>query len=152
MMLPFWDFLHCSQHTLTHASAVRHFLPLLLLTITLLIHTNRTALPIADLSPSHVHHVSFFCYPTLIPMIYYTTTNSTSIPTTHATRFWIRRTTAYFCITTTSNTCTISFNLRLHILTRWKITPYGALCSHLRRRLHLLLARAPPWIFMSQCT
>ena len=84
MMLPFYDILHCSQHTLTHASAVRHFLPLLLLTITLLIHTNTTAQPIADLFPSHLNHASFFCYPTLIPMIYYTTINYNLIPTTHA--------------------------------------------------------------------
>ena len=84
MMLPFHDILHCSQRTLTHASAVRHFLPLLLLTITLLIHTHTTAQPIADLFPSHVNHASFFCYPTLIPMIYYTTTNYNLLPTKHA--------------------------------------------------------------------
>ena len=137
MMLPFWDILHCSQHTLTHALAVRHFLPLLLLTITLLIHTNRTAQPIADLSPGHVHHVSFFSYPALIPMMYYTTTSYTLIPTTHASTFWVRRTTAYNQMPTyvLVTSLMLRFSVILH-LSQWSTTQQQTL---LQFRQHMQL-------------
>ena len=61
MMLSLWHNLHCSHHTFTHPLSVHYFLPLLLLILPLLLHTNRTAQSIADFSPNHENHDSILC-------------------------------------------------------------------------------------------
>ena len=61
MMLSLWHSLHCSHHTFTHPLSVHYFLPLLLLILPLLLHTNRTAQSIADFFPNHENHDSILC-------------------------------------------------------------------------------------------
>ena len=92
MMLSLWHSLHCS-HDLLHNTKL--YSQSKYTCFSILGSKNHSIQSNADIFPSHVYQV-FFSFPIFNPMIYYTTTNSTSNPTTYTTRFWIRRISAYF--------------------------------------------------------